>query len=106
MDEIPDTDFYSNFFGSSTANMLFAVLFFIGAWVKTRLNNSRCAGNCYCFECESSLKELETKLVHTQSTQHGLLREIVTHIRKKEGESDSLDLAAQRLEALREPQTV
>jgi len=88
-----DPDFYSNFLGSSSANVVFAVLFFIGAWVKTRLNKSKCAGNCYCFECESSLAQLEQiehKLTHTQTTQKEMLKEIVLHIREKKQDSQSL----------------
>ena len=92
MDE-SNNEFYSNFIGSSTANVVFAVLFFIGAWIKTRLNKSRCAGHCYCFECESSLaklEQLENKLTHTQTTQKDMLKEIVTHIREKKSDSESL----------------
>ena len=106
MENIPDSDFYSNFFGSSTANMLFAILFFLGAWIKTRLNSSRCAGNCYCFECESSLQELQHKLHHTQTAQKEMLKEIITHIKKKDGESDSLDRAARELALVVEPRSV
>ena len=97
----PNNDFYSNFLGSSTANVLFAIVFFIGAWIKTRLNKSKCAGNCYCFECESSLaqlEKLENKLTHTQTTQKEMLKEIVTHIRERKSDSESL----LRLEALKE----
>ena len=97
----PGSDFYSNFLGSSSANVVFAVLFFVGAWVKTRLNKSKCAGNCYCFECESSLaqlEQLENKLTHTQTTQKEMLKEIVLHIREKKQDSQSL----LQLEALKE----
>ena len=89
----PETEFYNNFLGSSSANVLFAILFFIGAWVKTRLNKSKCAGNCYCFECESSLAQLEqieTKLTHTQTTQKEMLKEIVLHIRENKKDSESI----------------
>ena len=89
----PGSEFYNNFIGSSSANVVFAIIFFIGAWIKTRLNKSKCAGNCYCFECESSLaqlEQLEHKLTHTQTTQKEMLKEIVLHIREKKQESQSL----------------
>ena len=76
--------FYQNFLGSSSANLVFAILFFLGAYLKTRLNKSSCAGKCYCFECESSLAQLtqlENKLTRTQTTQREMLHEIVKHIR-------------------------
>ena len=88
-----NSEFYTNFLGSSSANIVFAIVFFIGAWVKTRLNRSKCAGNCYCFECESSLaqlEQLEHKLTHTQTTQKEMLKEIVLHIREKKQDSESL----------------
>ena len=94
-------EFYSNFLGSSSANVLFAVVFLVAAWIKKRLNKSKCAGNCYCFECESSLaqlEELDNKLTHTQTTQKEMLKEIVTHIRDKQQESESF----LKLEALKE----
>ncbi|HIB87991.1 TPA: hypothetical protein EYO57_12465 [Candidatus Poribacteria bacterium] len=88
-----DSEFYSNFLGSSTANVVFAIIFFIAAWVKTRLNKSKCAGHCYCFECESSLaklEQLEHKLTRTQTDQKQMLKEIVTHIREQKISSESL----------------
>ena len=88
MDQSPE--FYSNFLGSSSANGLFAILFFIGAWLKTRLNNSKCAGNCYCFECESSLKELDKKLSHTQTAQKEMLQHIIKRLNRAEEGMGSL----------------
>ena len=78
-----DAEFYSNFIGSSTANVLFVMLFFMGAWLKTRLNKSRCASHCACFECETSLRELEQKLEHTQTLQKNMLQDILLKLRKE-----------------------
>ena len=88
MEQSPE--FYSNFLGSSSANGLFAILFFVGAWLKTRLNNSKCAGNCYCFECESSLKELDEKLHKTQTTQKEMLEHIIRRLNRTEEGMGSL----------------
>ena len=78
-----DPLFTSNLLGSGAANLIFAMVFFIGAWLKTRLNKSNCASNCYCFECESSLQELQSlhnKLERTQTTQNRMLQELIAHI--------------------------
>ena len=88
--KMEDSEFYSNFLGSSSANVLFAMLFFVGAWLKTRLNNSKCAGNCYCFQCESSLKELEQKLHHTQTAQKEMLEHIIKRLNRDEEGMGSL----------------
>ena len=90
---VNNSEFYNNFLGSSSANIVFAILVCIGAWIKTRLNRSKCAGNCYCFECESSLAQLEqieNKLTHTQTTQKEMLKEIVLHIREKKQDLQSI----------------
>ena len=88
--KMDDSEFYSNFLGSSSANVMFAMLFFIGAWLKTRLNNSKCAGDCYCFTCESSLKELEEKLHRTQTTQKEMLQHIIKRLNREEEGMGSL----------------
>lgn len=87
-----DEMFTSNLVGSGLANMIFAMVFFVGAWLKTRLNKSNCASNCYCFECETSLQELQSlhnKLERTQTTQKTMLKQIIAHINAEPGESRS-----------------
>ena len=87
-----DDMFTSNLVGSSMANVIFAMIFFVGAWLKTRLNKSKCASNCYCFECETSLQELQSlhnKLERTQTTQKTMLKQIIAHINAEPGGSNS-----------------
>ena len=87
-----DEAFTSNLVGSGLANAIFAMLFFVGAWLKTRLNKSHCASNCYCFECETSLSELQSlhnKLERTQTTQKTMLKQIIAHINQEPGETRS-----------------
>ena len=87
-----DEMFTSNLVGSGLANAVFAMIFFVGAWLKTRLNQSKCASNCYCFECETSLQELQSlhnKLERTQTTQKTMLKQIIAHINAEPGESRS-----------------
>ena len=84
--------FTGNIVGSGVANVVCVMLFFIGAWLKTRLNKSKCASHCYCFECESSLQELQSlhnKLERTQTTQKSMLEKIIAHISSGSTDSES-----------------
>ncbi len=66
------SDYYSNFAGSSTANLVFIVVVGVLNWLRTRLNKSQCKSNCYVFDCEAHLDELKTVKSEVQ-TQRGLL---------------------------------
>ena len=71
--------FKANFLGSSVANLVFTVLFAIGAWIKGRLNSSDCKCDCGFFECNTSLLELQKvrkDIVMHQNTQRGVLEDI------------------------------
>jgi len=71
--------------GGSIANLLFVVLFAVGAWIKSRLQKSNCRIDCGWLTCDSSLVELETikeKLHHTQRDQMEFLKEILVHVRE------------------------
>ena len=70
--------------GGSIANLLFLILFGIGAWIKSRLQKSNCKVDCGWLTCDSSLVELETikqKLHHTQRDQMLFLKEILGHVK-------------------------
>ena len=71
-----DIDYFSNFAGSSTANVLFVALFFVGMYVRKHLKDSRCRANCYVFDCEAHLDELKDvkSQVHTQ---RGMLQDVL-----------------------------
>lgn len=74
-----DEAFQSNFFGSSVANLVFTVIFAIGAWIKGRLNQSNCKCDCGIFECNTSLLELQKvrqDIVTHQNTQRSMLEDI------------------------------
>ena len=71
--------------GGSIANLLFLVLFAIGAFIKSRLQKSNCKMDCGFLSCDSSLVELETiksKLHHTQRDQMEFLKEILGHVKE------------------------
>ena len=71
--------------GGSVANMLFVVLFAIGAFIKSRLQKSNCKVDCGWLTCDSSLIELgqlKDKLHHTQRDQMEFLKEILGHVQQ------------------------
>ena len=76
-------EFNNNLFGSVVANFIFTALFAIGAWIKSRLNQSNCKSDCGIFECNSSLIEIQ-KVKHEQSTQRDLLENIMNELRPSE----------------------
>ena len=71
-----DIDYFSNFAGSSTANVMFVALFFVGMYIRKHLKDSRCRANCYIFDCEAHLDELKDvkSQVHTQ---RGMLQDVL-----------------------------
>ena len=71
--------------GKSIANILFVVLFAIGAFIKSRLQKSNCKVDCGWLTCDSSLIELgqlKDKLHHTQRDQMEFLKEILGHVQQ------------------------
>ena len=76
-------EFSENIASGSVANLIFMVIFGVGAWIKSRLQQSNCKMDCGCLSCDSSLVELQTikeKLHHTQRDQLDFLREILVHV--------------------------
>ena len=73
------SDYYSNFAGSSTANLVFIVGLGLLNWLRTRLNKSRCRSNCYVFDCETHLDEIKHVKSEVQ-TQRGLLTSLLEMI--------------------------
>lgn len=70
--------------GGAIANFAFAALFAIGAFVKSRLNNSHCNMDCGCLQCDSDLKQLDEKLTRTQTTQRNLLKQILIQMESQQ----------------------
>lgn len=72
-----ETEYFSNFAGSSTANLVFIGLFFVAMYVRKHLKSSKCHSNCYVFDCEAQLDEL--KHVKTEvNTQRGMLQDVLS----------------------------
>lgn len=67
---------YSNFLGSSVANLAFGALLAFIIWLKRRIRVSKCKTNCHWFECESQLADLE-HMKHEVNTQRGLLQDVL-----------------------------
>ena len=72
-----DSNGYSNFLGSSAANLAFGVLVGFILWLKRRVRVSRCKTNCHWFECESQLADLE-HVKNEVNTQRGLLQDVLS----------------------------
>ena len=71
------TDYFSNFAGSSTANIVFVGLFFVVMYIRKHLKSSKCHSHCYVFDCEAQLAEL--KHVKTEvNTQRGMLKDVLS----------------------------
>ena len=71
------TDYFSNFAGSSTANIVFVGLFFVAMYIRKHLKSSKCQSHCYVFDCEAQLAEL--KHVKTEvNTQRGMLQDVLS----------------------------
>ena len=71
--------------GGSVANLLFVVLFAIGAFIKSRLQKSNCKMDCGWLTCDSSLIELgqlRDKLHHTQRDQMDFLKQILEKVQE------------------------
>lgn len=83
-------DLSTSVYGGAISNFVFVCVFAVGAFIKNRLDKSRCELNCGILNCQSSISELEkidAKLTTTQRDQHNILNEIITHLRiDKQGE--------------------
>lgn len=69
------TDYWQQFFGSSTANIAFGALLILIIWLKRRIKISKCKTNCHWFECESQLADLHGLNASVQ-TQRGMIADI------------------------------
>ena len=71
-----NSDFYSNFLGSSTANVAFVFFIGLALWLRRRLKVSKCASHCGIFDCEAHLQELQHVKAEV-STQRGMLQNVL-----------------------------
>ena len=67
---------YSNFLGSSVANLAFGAVLALILWLKRKIRVSKCKTNCHWFECESQLANLEN-VRQEVNTQRGLLQDVL-----------------------------
>ena len=67
------SEYYSNFVGSSAANVAFMAIVVILNCLRKRLNKSKCKSNCYIFDCEAQLDDLKHMKREVQ-TQRGILQ--------------------------------
>ena len=69
------TEYWQQFFASSTANIAFGCVLVFIIWIKRRIKVSKCKTNCHWFECESQLDELHGITTDVQ-TQRGMIEDI------------------------------
>ena len=69
-------EFYSNFLGSSTANIALVLVVGIALYVRRRLRVSKCASHCGIFDCEAQLQELQHVKAQV-NTQRGMLQNVL-----------------------------
>ena len=69
------SEYWQQFTGSGTANLVFGILVVLVIWLKRRIKVSRCKTNCHWFECESQLDDL-VKVTTDVQTQRGMIEDI------------------------------
>ena len=74
--------------GSVIINSIFAVLYGIGKFIASRLQDSKCKSNNTCFQCESNLTHLQT-IRQTNDLQLEEIRNLAKQLNdmKKENQS-------------------
>lgn len=74
--------------GSAIVNSIFALLYGIGKWISSRLQDSKCKSNNSCFQCESNLTHLQT-IRQTNDLQLVQLENLAKEIKELKKESQS-----------------
>ena len=66
------------------SNGIFVIIFAVGAWLKSRLNTSKCDMDCGFLTCSTTLSELEQIKDHLHTTQrnqtnilHSIAKQVV-----------------------------
>ena len=67
--------------GSAIVNGVFAILYAVGRWIASRLQDSKCQSHNSCFQCESNLSHLQT-IRETNQEQLGHLSELLKEIKE------------------------
>ena len=75
--------------GSAIINSVFALLYALGKWLASRLQDSRCKSDNPCFQCESNLTHLKT-IRQTNDLQLEQLRILAKQIKGMKNESQSI----------------
>ena len=73
------SELYSNFAGSSIANLVFIIGLGVLNYLRKRLNKSKCKSDCYIFDCEAQLLDLK-HVKHEVQTQRGMLTNLLEMI--------------------------
>ena len=68
--------FYEQFLGSGTANIVLVLCVAVAIYLKRRVKSSRCKSNCHWFDCEAQLDNLQA-IQREVNTQRGILSNVL-----------------------------
>ena len=75
--------------GGAIVNGIFAIIYALGTWLASRLQDSKCKSDNSCFTCESNLSHLKT-IRETNDIQIEQLKNVIIEIRDLKKESQSI----------------
>ena len=75
--------------GGAIVNGIFAILYAVGKWLATRLEDSKCQSDTGCFKCTSQLSHLKT-IRATNETQLKHLVELQKQLKDMSRESETV----------------
>ena len=75
--------------GSAIINSVFAIIYALGKWLASRLQDSKCKSDNNCFQCESSLSHLKT-IRETNDLQLEQIRNVILEIKELKNQSQTV----------------
>ena len=70
------TVFYEQFLSSGASNIVLVLCVAVAVWIKNKIKVSRCKSNCYWFDCEAQLDNLQ-HISREVNTQRGILANVL-----------------------------
>ena len=69
-------EFYEQFLSSGASNIVLVLCVAVAVWIKNKVKVSRCKSNCYWFDCEAQLDNLQ-HISREVNTQRGILTNVL-----------------------------
>jgi len=70
------SEFYAQFLSSGASNIVLVLCVAVALWIKRKVRVSRCKSNCYWFDCEAQLDNLQ-HISKEVNTQRGILTNVL-----------------------------